>query len=84
MVLISSYTANLAAFLTVENIVPPIESPEDLEKQTEIKYGVVDSGSTKEFFRVVLIIQCKYLFYKVVIFFSRQIQFHYIDGCGSL
>ena len=54
LILISSYTANLAAFLTVENIVPPIESVEDLEKQTEIKYGVVESGSTKEFFRVII------------------------------
>lgn len=30
----------------------PIESAEDLAKQTEIAYGTLDSGSTKEFFRV--------------------------------
>ena len=30
----------------------PIESAEDLAKQTEIKYGTVDSGTTREFFRV--------------------------------
>nr|6FQG_A Chain A, Glutamate receptor 2 [Rattus norvegicus]6FQG_B Chain B, Glutamate receptor 2 [Rattus norvegicus]6FQI_A Chain A, Glutamate receptor 2 [Rattus norvegicus]6FQI_B Chain B, Glutamate receptor 2 [Rattus norvegicus]6FQJ_A Chain A, Glutamate receptor 2,Glutamate receptor 2 [Rattus norvegicus]6FQJ_B Chain B, Glutamate receptor 2,Glutamate receptor 2 [Rattus norvegicus]6FQJ_C Chain C, Glutamate receptor 2,Glutamate receptor 2 [Rattus norvegicus]6FQJ_D Chain D, Glutamate receptor 2,Glutamat len=29
----------------------PIESAEDLSKQTEIAYGTLDSGSTKEFFR---------------------------------
>ncbi|KAF3847827.1 hypothetical protein F7725_020855 [Dissostichus mawsoni] len=29
----------------------PIESAEDLAKQTEIAYGTLDSGSTKEFFR---------------------------------
>uniref|UniRef100_A0A8D0Z595 Glutamate receptor n=1 Tax=Sus scrofa TaxID=9823 RepID=A0A8D0Z595_PIG len=52
LIIISSYTANLAAFLTVERMVSPIESAEDLAKQTEIAYGTLDSGSTKEFFRV--------------------------------
>ncbi|GAA6077953.1 glutamate receptor 2b isoform X1 [Tachysurus ichikawai] len=50
LIIISSYTANLAAFLTVERMVSPIESAEDLAKQTEIAYGTLDSGSTKEFF----------------------------------
>ena len=52
MIIISSYTANLAAFLTVERMVSPIESAEDLAKQSDIAYGTLDSGSTKEFFRV--------------------------------
>ncbi|MEQ2251274.1 Glutamate receptor 3, partial [Ilyodon furcidens] len=56
LIIISSYTANLAAFLTVERMVSPIESAEDLAKQTEIAYGTLDSGSTKEFFRHAL--QC--------------------------
>ncbi|XP_029027542.1 glutamate receptor 4a isoform X2 [Betta splendens] len=51
LIIISSYTANLAAFLTVERMVSPIESAEDLAKQTEIAYGTLDSGSTKEFFK---------------------------------
>lgn len=51
LIMISSYTANLAAFLTVEKIVYPIESAKDLSEQTEIKYGSVGSGTTKEFFR---------------------------------
>ncbi|XP_016084209.1 glutamate receptor 4b isoform X3 [Sinocyclocheilus grahami] len=51
LIIISSYTANLAAFLTVERMVSPIESAEDLAKQTDIAYGTLDSGSTKEFFR---------------------------------
>ena len=54
LIVISSYTANLAAFLTMERMSSPIESAEDLAKQTEIKYGTVDSGSTKEFFKVSL------------------------------
>ncbi|XP_029924666.1 glutamate receptor 1-like isoform X2 [Myripristis murdjan] len=51
LIIISSYTANLAAFLTVERMVSPIESADDLAKQTEIAYGTLDGGSTKEFFR---------------------------------
>ena len=41
-----------AAFLTVERMETPIESAEDLAKQTKIKYGCVESGSTGAFFRV--------------------------------
>ncbi|XP_037323246.2 glutamate receptor 1-like isoform X2 [Pungitius pungitius] len=51
LIIISSYTANLAAFLTVERMVSPIEGAEDLAKQTEIAYGTLDGGSTKEFFK---------------------------------
>lgn len=58
LIIISSYTANLAAFLTVERMVSPIESAEDLAKQTEIAYGTLDSGSTKEFFRVWSLLIC--------------------------
>ncbi|XP_077984684.1 glutamate receptor 4-like [Glandiceps talaboti] len=50
LIIISSYTANLAAFLTVERMISPIESADDLSKQTEIAYGTVYSGSTKGFF----------------------------------
>ena len=52
IILISSYTANLAAFLTVEKTITPIESVEDLAAQTKISYGMLDSGSTMTFFRV--------------------------------
>ena len=52
LIIISSYTANLAAFLTVERMLTPIESADDLAKQTEIQYGTLDSGSTQNFFRV--------------------------------
>ncbi|KAF2346082.1 Ionotropic glutamate receptor L-glutamate and glycine-binding domain, partial [Trinorchestia longiramus] len=51
LIMISSYTANLAAFLTVERMESPIESAEDLSKQTKIKYGAYKSGSTAAFFR---------------------------------
>jgi hypothetical protein len=52
LILISSYTANLAAFLTVERMVSPIESAEQLSRQTEIQYGALEGGATREFFRV--------------------------------
>lgn len=51
LILISSYTANLAAFLTSERMQSPVESAEDLAKQTEIKYGTVAGGSSQDFFR---------------------------------
>ena len=50
MLIIASYTANLAAFLTVETLERPIKTAEDLAHQTEIKYGVVSGGSTMRFF----------------------------------
>ena len=52
LIIISSYTANLAAFLTVERMVSPIENAEDLSKQTKISYGTIAGGSTMTFFRV--------------------------------
>ncbi|XP_066961996.1 glutamate receptor ionotropic, kainate 2-like isoform X1 [Macrobrachium rosenbergii] len=51
LIMISSYTANLAAFLTIEQMETPIESVDDLAKQTKIKYGTKDSGTTKNFFQ---------------------------------
>ncbi|XP_046399076.1 glutamate receptor ionotropic, kainate 2-like isoform X1 [Ischnura elegans] len=51
LIMISSYTANLAAFLTVERMDVTIESAEDLAKQTKIKYGAVEGGSTASFFK---------------------------------
>lgn len=52
LIIISSYTANLAAFLTVERMESPIDSADDLAKQTKIEYGVVEDGSTMTFFKV--------------------------------
>ena len=51
LIMISSYTANLAAFLTIERMDMPINSVEDLAKQTKIKYGCLQSGSTNTFFK---------------------------------
>ncbi|XP_050735257.1 glutamate receptor ionotropic, kainate 2-like isoform X4 [Eriocheir sinensis] len=51
LIIISSYTANLAAFLTVERMITPIDDVEDLASQTEIAYGTQASGSTMTFFQ---------------------------------
>ncbi|TSK34914.1 Glutamate receptor ionotropic, kainate 3 [Bagarius yarrelli] len=51
LIIISSYTANLAAFLTVERMDSPIDSADDLAKQTKIEYGVVKDGATMSFFK---------------------------------
>ncbi|GFG33916.1 hypothetical protein Cfor_07160, partial [Coptotermes formosanus] len=51
LIIISSYTANLAAFLTVERMITPIENAADLAEQTEIGYGTLEGGSTMTFFR---------------------------------
>ncbi|XP_067365559.1 glutamate receptor ionotropic, kainate 5 isoform X5 [Channa argus] len=50
LIIISSYTANLAAFLTVQRMEVPIESPDDLADQTNIEYGTIQGGSTMTFF----------------------------------
>lgn len=52
LIMISSYTANLAAFLTAAKMDVPINSADDLAKQTKIKYGTYCCGSTNSFFRV--------------------------------
>lgn len=51
LIITSSYTANLAAFLTNERMGPTIESVEDLAKQSKIKYGCLEGGATAAFFR---------------------------------
>ena len=52
MIMVSSYTANLAAFLTVETVVSPFSNVEELAKKKTIKYGAKQGGSTLMFFKV--------------------------------
>ena len=51
LIIISSYTANLAAFLTVERMATPIANSDDLAEQSDIHYGTLHGGSTMTFFR---------------------------------
>ena len=51
LILISTYTANLAAFLTVKRINPPIGSMADLASQSKIQYGTVRNSGVESFFK---------------------------------
>ena len=50
LMMVSSYTANLAAFLTVKKIQPPISSVTDLKDQASIKFGTVRNSGVETFF----------------------------------
>ncbi|KAJ8027932.1 Glutamate receptor 4 [Holothuria leucospilota] len=51
LIILASYTANLAAFLTMQRMNTPIKSSNDLAKQTEVTYGTRLGGTTSAFFR---------------------------------
>ncbi|XP_075250572.1 glutamate receptor ionotropic, kainate 2-like isoform X2 [Convolutriloba macropyga] len=77
VIVIASYTANLAAFLTVTRMKSPIENEEDLARQTKIKYGAVEHGSTYQFFKVKRTLQPRSLCRKDsdIATYSRMWQF---------
>lgn len=52
LIMCSSYTANLAAFLTNAAMDDSIKGAEDLAMQSKIKYGTLFGGSTFSFFKV--------------------------------
>lgn len=72
--MISSYTANLAAFLTTKRMTSPIEDVESLAKQSEIKYGSLISGATQQFFRVHTFF--KYKTINVLLFYFFFMSYH--------
>ena len=49
-IFVATYTANLAAFLTISKNANTIRSLEDLVNQDEIKYGTVQSSQPSQFF----------------------------------
>ena len=53
LIMISSYTANLAAFLTIETRYSPIQTAGDLvrPRNSHIKYGLYPRGTTADFFK---------------------------------
>lgn len=74
LIMVSSYTANLAAFLTVETITSPFDNVEELAKKKTIKYGAKKKGATLNFFGVSIISNyvCSDKFFKM---FSKFIIF---------
>ena len=75
LIMISSYTANLAAFLTAAKMDIPINSAEDLAKQTKIKYGTYKYGSTNSFFQVGVHYTLPYNGITIYQFFISSINF---------
>lgn len=65
-ILISSYTANFAALLTIERMTTPINSVEELAAQRSIQFGTLLGSSTMAFFKVNII------FDKIMFFFSLE------------
>lgn len=51
LIMLASYTANLAAFLTKEGMDSTIESVQELADQSTVKYGAVAEGATLAFFK---------------------------------
>ena len=71
LILVSSYTANLAAFLTVQQMKSPINSVEDLLGQSEVKYGATQEGSTMRRFKVSTSLRKK--LNKISYYFIKQL-----------
>uniref|UniRef100_A0A182NDI8 Ionotropic glutamate receptor C-terminal domain-containing protein n=1 Tax=Anopheles dirus TaxID=7168 RepID=A0A182NDI8_9DIPT len=51
VLMLATFTANLAAFLTVERMQTPVQSLEQLSRQSRIKYTVVKGSDTHDYFR---------------------------------
>lgn len=50
VLMVATFTANLAAFLTVERMQTPVQSLEQLAKQSRINYTVVEGSDTHQYF----------------------------------
>ncbi|XP_015435363.1 PREDICTED: glutamate receptor ionotropic, kainate 2 [Dufourea novaeangliae] len=59
-IIIASYTANLAAFLTVSRLEIPIETLEDLSKQYKIQYAPVVNSPAYIYFKRMAAIEWKF------------------------
>jgi hypothetical protein len=49
--MLATFTANLAAFLTVERMQSPIKNLEHLAGQSSVKYSVVENSTAHKFFK---------------------------------
>ncbi|XP_050723400.1 ionotropic receptor 25a-like [Eriocheir sinensis] len=59
-IIIASYTANLAAFLTVSRLDTPIESLDDLSNQYKVQYAPMNGTSTMTYFERMAYIEKKF------------------------
>ncbi|XP_060879415.1 ionotropic receptor 25a [Metopolophium dirhodum] len=51
VLMLATFTANLAAFLTVERMQTPVQSLQQLARQSRINYSVIDGSDAHHFFR---------------------------------
>jgi glutamate receptor, ionotropic, invertebrate len=49
--MLATFTANLAAFLTVERMQAPVQSLDQLARQSRINYTVVRDSDTHQYFK---------------------------------
>nr|AVH87315.1 ionotropic receptor 27 [Holotrichia parallela] len=59
-IIIASYTANLAAFLTVSRLDTPVESLDDLSKQYKIQYAPLNGSASMTYFERMANIEAKF------------------------
>ncbi|XP_046979209.1 ionotropic receptor 25a [Schistocerca americana] len=59
-IIIASYTANLAAFLTVSRLDTPVESLDDLSKQYKIQYAPIANSSAHIYFQRMAAIENRF------------------------
>ncbi|XP_001660418.2 ionotropic receptor 25a [Aedes aegypti] len=59
-IIIASYTANLAAFLTVSRLDTPVESLDDLSKQYKILYAPLNGSSAMTYFQRMADIEARF------------------------
>ena len=62
IVLYASYTANLVAALTIEQIKPPFNTLDEMAAQTEYKYGMKNGSAAHMLLQVILGAEMKVLF----------------------
>ncbi|XP_067671307.1 uncharacterized protein [Haliotis asinina] len=73
-IMMATYTANLAAFLTTSRLNVPIESLDDLAKQNIIKYSVVQGTVIHEYFQRMAKIESDfYQEWKSMSFYTKNI-----------
>ncbi|KAL3278034.1 hypothetical protein HHI36_013375 [Cryptolaemus montrouzieri] len=59
-IVVSSYTANLAAFLTLKRLETPIKSLDDLSKQYQIQYAPMNDSQTSTYFERMMNLEKKF------------------------
>lgn len=59
VLMLATFTANLAAFLTVERMQTPVQSLEQLARQSRINFTVVEGSDTHQYFKNMKIAEDK-------------------------